>query len=57
MQAEIAARLYEHAFDHLDAPIGRVGFREVPFPYATNLEDQVVVTPARIESAIRKVLE
>lgn len=57
VQAEIAARLYEHAFDHLDAPIGRVGFREVPFPYATNLEDQVVVTPARIESAIRKVLE
>lgn len=57
VQAEIAARLYEHAFDHLDAPIGRVGFREVPFPYATNLEDQVVVTPARIEAAIRKVLE
>ncbi len=57
VQAEITARLYEHAFDHLDAPIERVGFREVPFPYATNLEDQVVVTPARIEAAIRKVLE
>ena len=56
VQAEIAARLYEHAFDYLDAPIERVGFREVPFPYATNLEDQVVVTPARIEAAIRKVL-
>ncbi len=56
VQAEIAARLYEHAFDYLDAPIERVGFREIPFPYATNLEDQVVVTPARIEAAIRKVL-
>lgn len=57
VQAEITARLYEHGFDYLDAPIERVGFREVPFPYATNLEDQVVVTPARIEAAIRKVLE
>ncbi len=57
VQAEIAARLYEHGFDYLDAPIERVGYRELPFPYATNLEDQVVVTPERITSAIRKVLE
>jgi pyruvate dehydrogenase E1 component beta subunit len=57
VQAEVAARLYEHAFDYLDAPIERVGFKEVPFPYATNLEDQVIVSPARIEEAIRKVLE
>lgn len=57
IQAEVAARLYEHAFDYLDAPIERVGYREIPFPYATNLEDQVVVTPARIEDAIRKVLK
>ncbi len=57
VQAEIAARLYEHGFDYLDAPIERVGYRELPFPYATNLEDQVVVTPERITDAIRKVLE
>jgi pyruvate dehydrogenase E1 component beta subunit len=57
VQAEVAARLYEHAFDYLDAPIQRVGFKEVPFPYATNLENQVVVTPERITAAIRKVLE
>ena len=57
VQAEIAARLYEHGFDYLDAPIERVGYRELPFPYATNLEDQVVVTPERITAAIRKVLE
>lgn len=56
VQAEVTARLYEHGFDYLDAPIERVGYREVPFPYATNLEDQVVVTPARITEAIRKVL-
>lgn len=57
VQAEISARLYEHGFDWLDAPIERVGFVEIPFPYATNLENQVVVTPERIEAAIRKVLE
>jgi pyruvate dehydrogenase E1 component beta subunit len=57
VQAEIAARLYQHGFDYLDAPIERVGFRELPFPYATNLEDQVVVTPERITAAIRKVLK
>ncbi|MBV9787280.1 MAG: alpha-ketoacid dehydrogenase subunit beta [Chloroflexi bacterium] len=57
VQAEITARLYEHAFDYLDAPIARVGFKEVPFPYATNLENQVVVTPERITDAIRKVLK
>ncbi len=56
VQAEVAARLYEHAFDYLDAPIERVGYRELPFPYGTNLEDQVVVTPERITAAIRKVL-
>lgn len=56
VQAEVVARLYEHGFDYVDAPIERVGYRELPFPYATNLEDQVVVTPARIEAAIRKVL-
>ena len=56
VQAEVAARLYEHGFDYLDAPVERVGFKEIPFPYATNLEDQVVVSPERIEAAIRKVL-
>lgn len=55
--AEIAARLYEHGFDYLDAPIERVNFREVPMPYAKNLEQQVVVTPERIAAAIKKVLE
>ena len=54
--AEIATRLYEHGFDYLDAPIQRVNFREVPMPYAKNLEQQVVVTTERIVAAIRKVL-
>lgn len=55
--AEIAARLYEQGFDYLDAPIGRVSFKEIPMPYAKNLEQQVVVTPERIVAAIKKALE
>jgi len=55
--AEITARLYEQGFDYLDAPIARVSFKEVPMPYAKNLEQQVVVTPERIAAAIKQVLE
>ncbi len=36
--AEIAARLMEEAFDHLDAPLYRVTAADVPLPYAANLE-------------------
>ena len=55
--AEIAARLYEHGFDYLDAPIARVNFKEVPMPYSKNLELKTVVTPERIAEAIRGVLK
>ncbi|MCB1538239.1 MAG: pyruvate dehydrogenase complex E1 component subunit beta, partial [Alphaproteobacteria bacterium] len=36
--AEIAALVNEHAFDYLDAPVARVGAKDVPLPYAANLE-------------------
>ena len=36
--AEIAARIMEHAFDYLDAPVARVSGKDVPMPYAANLE-------------------
>src|SRR5207248_1583949 len=32
--AEIAARIIEHAFDYLDAPVLRVSGKDVPMPYA-----------------------
>jgi pyruvate dehydrogenase E1 component beta subunit len=54
--AEIAARLYEHGFDHLDAPIARVNFKEVPMPYSKNLEQRTVINVDRIVNAIRGVL-
>ena len=53
--AEIAARVQEVCFDRLEAPVLRVAFRDVPMPYATNLEKLVVVSPERIIDAVKKV--
>ncbi len=36
--SEIAAVVMEQAFDYLDAPVGRVCAKDVPLPYAANLE-------------------
>jgi pyruvate dehydrogenase E1 component beta subunit len=36
--SEIAALIQEHAFDWLDAPVTRVTGKDVPMPYAANLE-------------------
>ncbi len=36
--AELSAAMMEHAFDHLDAPVLRVTGKDVPMPYAANLE-------------------
>jgi len=36
--AEIAAQVMEQAFDWLDAPVARVCAKDVPLPYAANLE-------------------
>jgi pyruvate dehydrogenase E1 component beta subunit len=36
--AEIVAVLMERAFDYLDAPVVRVTGKDVPMPYAANLE-------------------
>lgn len=53
--AEIVDRVQRDAFDHLDAPIARVASLDVPMPYATNLEDLVLPTVARIVAAVRAV--
>jgi pyruvate dehydrogenase E1 component beta subunit len=36
--SEIAAQIMEKAFDYLDAPVIRVAGKDVPMPYAANLE-------------------
>ncbi|HCH65230.1 MAG TPA: pyruvate dehydrogenase complex E1 component subunit beta [Deltaproteobacteria bacterium] len=54
--AEIAARIQEACFDYLEAPVLRVTNRDVPQPYATNLEKLVNPSPDRILAAINRVL-
>jgi pyruvate dehydrogenase E1 component beta subunit len=54
--AEIAARIQEACFDYLEAPVLRVTNRDVPQPYATNLEKLVNPSNERILAAIDRVL-
>lgn len=53
--AEIAARLMEHAFDYLDAPVTRVSGKDVPMPYAANLEKLALPTVADVVAAAKAV--
>lgn len=53
--AEIAALIGEHAFDYLDAPLARVTAKDVPLPYATNLEQLAIPQTKDIVEAARKV--
>jgi len=53
--AEIAARLMEHAFDYLDAPVLRVSGKDVPMPYAANLEKLALPSAAEVVEAAKSV--
>ncbi|HEX3708431.1 MAG TPA: pyruvate dehydrogenase complex E1 component subunit beta [Pseudolabrys sp.] len=53
--AEIAARLMEHAFDYLDAPVARVTGKDVPMPYAANLEKLALPSVAEVVEAAKAV--
>jgi pyruvate dehydrogenase E1 component subunit beta len=53
--AEIAAQIMEKAFDYLDAPVKRVTGRDVPMPYAANLEKLALPTVADVIAAARAV--
>ncbi len=54
--AEVAARIMERAFDYLDAPVGRVSGKDVPMPYAANLEKLALPTVADVVAAAKAVL-
>ncbi|HEY9721526.1 MAG TPA: transketolase C-terminal domain-containing protein, partial [Oscillatoriaceae cyanobacterium] len=54
--AEIAARVQEEAFDWLDAPVGRVAGKEVPMPYAKNLEKLCIPNEQDVIAAIKATL-
>ncbi len=53
--AEIAARIMEHAFDYLDAPVARVSGKDVPMPYAANLEKLALPSVAEVVQAAKAV--
>jgi len=53
--AQISAVLMREAFDWLDAPVLNVTGKDVPMPYAANLERHALVTPAEVVDAVKTV--
>ena len=45
----------EHAFDCLDAPVARVSGKDVPMPYAANLEKLTLPSVAEVVEAAKAV--
>lgn len=54
--SEIAARINEKAFYHLDAPVMRMGAMDVPVPFSPALEDLTVPTPEGVADMARKLV-
>lgn len=54
--AEISARIYEQAFDYVDAPIVRVAQKEVPLPYNRQLEQLALPQVQDVIAAVKEVL-
>ncbi len=52
---EIAARIAEHAFDALDAPVKRIGALDTPVGYAPQLENAILPQVDGIEKALREL--
>ncbi len=53
--SEVAALMMEHAFDYLDAPVTRVTGKDVPLPYASNLERMVLPQTEQVVEAAKAV--
>jgi pyruvate/2-oxoglutarate/acetoin dehydrogenase E1 component len=56
LAGEITARINEHCFEWLDAPVRRVCAHDVPLPYAPTLEDFVLPQVDDVVRAARWVL-
>src|SRR5512135_2990206 len=54
--SEIAARIYEEAFDYVDAPVKRVAQDEVPLPYNRTLEQAALPQVEDVIAAVKEVL-
>jgi pyruvate dehydrogenase E1 component beta subunit len=53
--ADISARVMEQAFDYLDAPVLRVTGKDVPMPYAANLEKLALPNVDEVIAAVNAV--
>ena len=51
----ISAVIMQRAFDHLDAPVINLTGKDVPMPYAANLEKLALVTTADVVAAVKSV--
>jgi pyruvate dehydrogenase E1 component beta subunit len=54
--SEVVSRIYEQAFDYVDAPIKRVAQQEVPLPYNRTLEQMALPQVADVIAAVKEVL-
>jgi len=54
--AEVSARIYEQAFDYVDAPVRRVAQKEVPLPYNRTLEQSALPQVEDVIAAVKEVL-
>jgi pyruvate dehydrogenase E1 component beta subunit len=53
--SEIAAAIVDEAFDYLDAPPIRISGKDVPMPYAANLEKMALPSVDDVVSAAKRV--
>ncbi len=53
--SEVAAQIMEKAFDYLDAPVLRIAGKDVPMPYAANLEKLALPSAKEVIEAVNKV--
>lgn len=53
--SEVCALIVENAFDYLDSPIVRVCGKDVPMPYASNLEKMTLPSVVEVVEAVKKV--
>jgi pyruvate dehydrogenase E1 component beta subunit len=51
----IASTIMQRAFDYLDAPVVTCTGKDVPMPYAANLEKFALITPSEVVTAVKSV--
>jgi 2-oxoisovalerate dehydrogenase E1 component len=54
--AEIAARITENCFEHLDGPVRRIGAKDTPIPYHPTLEREILPNRDKIYKGISELL-